>query len=147
MKKIPLLIAALLFAGTAFSQNAQAGKTIQHKAAAPAGPTVSADKAKMLCKAWVLDSVEQFGVSHPANAKEKTDGITFTADGTFFLTDEGTASTGTWKGNAAPYINTSFGTPEVKKMYKLISLSDSRLQLEYQTPDLIRITYTYSPKK
>jgi len=140
MKKISILVAGLLFVAPAFSQNA-AHKTTQ------TGPSVSADKAKMLCKAWMLDSVEQFSVVHAANTTEKADGITFMADGTFFVTWEGVASTGTWSGNAAPYINTSTGTPAVKKMYKLLSLADGRLVLEYQTEDLIRSQYIYKPKK
>jgi len=146
MKKLQILALGLVFAAPAFSQTTQAaGSTQQHKV--KTGPGVSADKAKMLCKAWMLDSVEQFGVVHVTNAKEKTDGVTFMADGTFFITSEGAASTGTWSGNAAPYINTSTGTPEVKKMYKLISLSDGSMGLQYQTVDLINIQYIYSPKK
>jgi hypothetical protein len=147
MKKISILIAGLLFAASAFSQNAQAGKTPAHKTTTQAGPTVAADKSKMLCKAWGLDSVEQFSVVHVANATEKADGVTLMADGTFFITWEGVAGTGTWSGNAAPYINTSVGTPAAKKMYKVISLSDGRLVLEYQTEDLIRSQYIYKPKK
>lgn len=141
MKKMTLLALTVLLTSAAF---AQAGKT-QHKTT-QTGPTISAEKSKMLCKAWKLDSVEQFGVAQKASAKQANDGVTFTADGNFFYTTDGAATTGTWKGNAAPYINTVAGTPEVKKMFKLISLSDSKLKLEYQTEDLIRITYTYSPK-
>ena len=143
MKKIIVSALCLLFTAQAFSQT---GKSAQHKTA-QTGPVLSAQKSAMLCKAWKLDSVEQFAVTLKANAKEANDGITFMADGTFFITSEGAATNGTWKGNGAPYINTTTGTPEVKKMYKLISLSDSRLVIEYQTEDLIRIQYTYSPKK
>jgi len=145
MKKI-MLFAGMLLALQAFSQTGQgSAKITPHKTIA--ANTMPADKSKMLCKAWVLDSVEQFGVAHTPNAKEKNDGVTFMADGTFFTTSEGVAGTGTWKGNGNPYINTSVGTPEVKKMFKIMVLSDSKLVLEYQTEDLIRIHYTYIPKQ
>jgi len=142
MKKIIVPALCLLFAAQAFSQTA---KTTAHKTT-QTGATMSAAKSAMLCKAWKLDSVEQFGVGQKANAKEANDGITFMADGTFFITIEGTASNGTWKGNGAPFINIG-GISTITKPYKLISLSDSKLKLEYQTEDLIRIEYTYSPKK
>lgn len=143
MNKMVFAFSGLFLMVQAFAQNAQ--PKAFHKTA-QSGPTISAEKSKMLCKAWKLDSVEQFGVVQKASAKQANDGVTFTADGNFFYTSEGAAVTGTWKGNAAPYINTVAGTPEVKKMFKLISLSDNKLKLEYQTEDLIRITYTYSPK-
>lgn len=143
MKKVLVLTVAGLLSAPLFAQNGTA-KVTPHKTQS-AG--LSAEKSKMLCKAWVLDSVEQFGVGHPANAKEKTDGVTFTADGNYFVTSEGVAATGTWKANGSAYIYTTSGTPENKMMYKMLSLADNRLVLEYQTPDLIRIKYTYSPKK
>ncbi|HXB11605.1 MAG TPA: hypothetical protein VNZ45_06445 [Bacteroidia bacterium] len=121
----------------------QTTKTTPHKTQTA---SLSPEKSKMLCKAWKLDSVEQFGVQHPANAKEKGDGITFVVDGSFFVTSEGVAATGTWKCNGSVYIYTSSGTPENKMMYKIMGLADNRLALEYQTPDLIRIHYVYSPK-
>jgi hypothetical protein len=150
MKTILTFATCLLVATQVFSQTAKTVSkttTTTHKASVGGGSTISAEKSALLCKAWKLDSVEQFGVAQAASAKEKTDIITFMADGTFFITSEGVAGTGTWKGNAVPYINTSVGTPEIKKMYKVLSLADSRLVIEYQTEDLIRIKYTYSPKK
>ncbi len=142
MKTILLLAAGCLLAA---HSEAQTGKpTTAHKSQVA---TLSPDKSKMLCKAWKLDSVEQFGVQHPANAKEKSDGITFVADGSFFVTSEGVAATGTWKCNGSAYIYTSSGTPENKMMYKIMGLADNRLALEYQTPDLIRIHYVYTPKQ
>jgi hypothetical protein len=143
MKKMIIPALCLFIATQASSQTAQSGKAAPHKAQSGLG--LSAEKSKMLCKAWKLDSVEQFGVGQKANAKEANDGITFMADGTFFITTEGAPSNGTWKGNGAPYIYIA-GIPAITKPYKLISLSDGKLKLEYQTEDLIRILYTYSPK-
>lgn len=145
MKKTLALVPCLLFVVPVFSQS-KTHHTTAHKSYHQSA-SISAEKSKMLCKAWVLDSVEQFGVVQKASAKEKSDAVTFMSDGTFFITSEGVATTGKWTGNATPYVNTVTGTPEDKKMYKLITLSDDKLVLEYQTPDLIRIHYTYSPKK
>lgn len=145
MKKTLILAPCLLFVAPVFSQS-KAHHTTAHKTYHQSA-TISPEKSKMLCKPWVLDSVEQFGVAQKASPKEKSDAVTFVADGTFFITSEGVASTGKWTGTANPYIYTTTGTPEEKKMYKLISLSNNKLVLEYQTPDLIRIHYTYSPKQ
>lgn len=143
MKIILVFATGLLMAAPSFAQKTQ-GKAAPHKAAAT--PGLSPEKSKMLCKAWKLDSTEQFGVGHKPNAKEANDGVTFMADGTYFITSEGTAANGTWKSNGT-YIYTSTGTPETKMMYKLMSLSDDKLEIEYQTPDLIRVHYFYVPKK
>jgi hypothetical protein len=143
MKKVVVLSFSLLFALPIIAQNAQGSKAV-HKTST--GATVSPEKSKMLCKAWKLDSVEEFGVVHAANAKQKADGVTYMADGTFFITMDGEAATGKWTGNGNPYVYASTGTPEVKKMYKIISLSDNKFVMEYQTEDLIRIHYIYSPK-
>jgi hypothetical protein len=142
MKTMLIIVAACLFA--AHSEAQQTGKTAAHKTQTA---SLSPEKSKMLCKAWRLDSVEQFGVTHAANAKEKADAITFVADGSYFITSEGVAATGTWKCNGSAYIYTSSGTPENKMMYKIMGLADDRLALEYQTPDLIRIHYVYKPKQ
>jgi len=144
MKKIFILTIGSFFALQINAQTTQSNaKLTPHKSIAA---VMSADRSKMLCKPWKLDSTEEFGVIHAPNAKEKTDGVTFMADGTYFITSEGTAATGTWNGTGNPYINTSTGTPAVKMMYKIISLVDNKLVLEYQTVDLIRIQYVYSPK-
>ena len=142
MKTTLFLVSCLLFAPQAFSQSHARKKVYRHQSSDP-----SAETGKMLCKAWVLDSVEQFSVTQKASPKEINDELTLMADGTFFITSEGVASTGKWTGNAHPFIYAATGTPAVKKMYKIISLSDNRLVLEYQSPDLVRTHYIYSPKK
>jgi len=143
MKTMLLIAAGCLLAS--YSEAQQTGKTATHKT--QSASTLSPEKSKMLCKAWKLDSVEQFGVAHPVTAKQKGDAITFVADGSYSVTSEGVAATGTWKCNGSAYIYTSSGTPENKMMYKIMSLADNRMVLEYQTPDLIRIHYTYTPKQ
>jgi len=70
------------------------------------------------------------------------------ADGSAFLTQEGTAYTGKWT-YAGGRINVSSESPAYKASFKIISLSDARLVLEYQypAPDLSKVKYTYAPKK
>lgn len=136
-KTILLLIAGCFLAMPAFSQNTQ-------KAAAK--PALSPDKSKMLCKAWQLDTVSEFGVDNKATAKEANDGITLVADGSLFITQEGVAATGKWS-YMAGRINTVTTNPDKKMSLKIISLTDGRLVLEYQAEDLTRTQYTYYPKK
>jgi hypothetical protein len=136
----------VLLLGTAILSFSQTNSTKKAPAAQSAGASLSDDKLKMLTKAWAIDTVEQFGVAAKANAKEKNDLITLLADGTLFFTQEGTAATGTWK-YAGGRLNIETKSPDNKISFKMISLADTRLVLEYQTPDLIKIKYTYKPKK
>jgi hypothetical protein len=148
MKTTLTLAACLLITVSAFSQASKSGAKATPKKATSqgGGATISPEKSAMLCKAWKLDSVSQFGVTQAASPKEKGDVVTINNDGNYSMIMEGVASMGTWKGNAAPYIYTSAGTPEIKKMYKVLALTNNRLVLEYQTEDLIRVDYTYSLK-
>jgi hypothetical protein len=127
---------------SAFSQKAT------KKVPSSGGTSLSADQSKMLCKAWKLDTLSEYGVDNKANAKEASDGITFVADGSLFLTMEGNAGTGTWT-YAPGRINAVLKSPDKTLNFKVISLTDGRLVLEYQipAPDLSKIKYSYSPKK
>ena len=102
----------------------------------------------MLCKAWQLDTISMYGVDNKLTSKEANDGITFVADGSLFITQEGVASTGTWT-YAGGRINTVTTNPDNKMSLRIMSLADGRMVLEYQipAPDLSRVQYTYSPKK
>jgi hypothetical protein len=144
LKKAALLGFCCLVTIPAFSQNT--AKVATKKVPPSGGTSLSADQSKMLCKAWKLDTLSQFGVEKKASAKEANDGITFVADGNLFFTQEGAAATGTWS-YAGGRINTVTKNPDNKISFKIISLADNRVVLEYQTPDLVRIRYTYSPKK
>ena len=150
IKRVGLFIISFALVTSSFSQTHTA-----KKAATPQTPggSLATDKQKMLIKAWVIDTVGNFGVFSVASAKEKNDGITFIADGSLFLTQEGAAITGTWK-YAGGRIMVDTKNPDDAKGYygnkinfKMLSLADSRLVLEFQTPDLIRIQYIYKPKK
>jgi hypothetical protein len=147
IKRATLIAVAVCFAIPAFSQ---ASKTSTNKKvpSASGGTSLSADQSKMLCKAWKMDTVSTFGVDKKANAKEANDGITPMADGTLFLTQEGSAYTGTWT-YAAGRLNVTIKNPDSKLSFKIISLADSRLVLEYQypAPDLSKVKYYYEPKK
>lgn len=145
MKRTFALSVCLFLALGSFAQQKPVAKTTHAK------PAMAPEKLKMLCKAWKLDSVETFGVAKPANAIEKNDVVTFMPDSTLFLTMEGVASTGKWmRGWSDKIINTvitATGTNiEAKKMFTIMKLTDTYLELEYQNQDLIRTHYFYVPK-
>jgi len=140
--------AALIAIGTfiAIPAFAQSTKTETKKVPSSGGTSLSADQSKMLCKAWKLDTVSVYGVDSKPKAKEANDGITPVADGSVFLTQEGVATTGKWT-YAGGRINVV--SPSNKVSFKVISLTENRMVLEYQypAPDLSKVKYTYSPKK
>lgn len=142
LKILPVILIACLFALPAFAQNAA------HAKKAPASSGLAPERSKMLCKPWQLDTTSEYGVDTKAAGKEANDGITFVADGSFFITQEGVASTGTWTYSGGR-INTVTTNPDNKLSFRIMSLADNRMVLEYQipAPDLSRIQYTYSPKK
>jgi len=141
MKKTLVIVACALLT---ISMSAQQKKTTVHK-----GPTFSPEKIKMLCQPWKLDTSETFGVIKPASGKEQNDGITMMADSTLFLTVEGKASTGKWMpGTWGPqYINTNIINVSKPFMFKILKLSDSYMELEYQDEELTKTDYYYSVKK
>lgn len=137
-----LFITLCFFAMPVFAQNTT------HTKKASAGSSLSDEKSKMLCKAWKLDSLSEYGVDNAASGKQVNDGITFVADGSFFLTLDGVASTGTWT-YASGRINTVTKNPDNTYSFKLVGVSDNCLMLDFQypAPDLSRARFTYSPKK
>jgi hypothetical protein len=127
---------------------AQSTTTPVKKTTSAKQTALTPEKSKMFCKAWKLDTISEFGVDNKAKGKEANDGITLVADGSLFLTQEGVTSTGTWT-YAGGRINTVTTSPDNKLSFKVMSISDARMVLEYQNPapDLSRIQYTYSLKK
>jgi hypothetical protein len=144
MKKNLILSLCLIVSIGAFAQQ----KKTTTKTVAHSKPTMSPERLKMLCKPWKLDTVENFGVPKAATAKQQNDGVTFMVDSTLFLTMDGVAKTGKWSVGWSPkIINTVTGDTKDKMMFTIMSLSDNYMELEYQTPDLIRTHYYYSAKK
>ncbi len=144
-KQAALIAICTFIAIPAFSQTA---KATAKKVPPSGGTSLSADQSIMLCKAWKLDTVSAFGVDSKPKAKEANDGITPVADGSIFLTQEGVAYTGKWT-YAAGRINVAAENPSNKISFKVISLADARMVLEYQypAPDYSKVRYTYAPKK
>ncbi len=140
IKLLTLIAVYCLFVIPVFAQNTT------HAKKTSSGPALSPERSKMLCKPWQLDTISEFDVANKVTGKEANDGVTFTADGNFFITQEGAASTGTWTYSTGR-INTVTTNPDNKMSLKIISLADDRLVLEYQDPDLNRTQYTYHPKK
>lgn len=142
-KQILVILIACFFAMPLFAQNSTHPKKATHS-----GTPLSADQSKILCKAWKLDSISEFGVDNKASGKEANDGITFGSDGSFFITLDGVASTGTWT-YASGHISAVAKNPDNTFSFKLVTLADDRLALDYQypAPDLTRASFSYSPKK
>lgn len=143
MKKLFLITA--LYAAAALPGMAQPSWRVSK------GIPLSPPNVKMICRAWKLDSVEMFDVTHTTNAKEKGDCISFNTDGAFSITMEGAFGSGTWKAGGV-YINTvskqgGASAADTKMMFKAISVAADKLILDYQTPDLITVRYTYTPKE
>ncbi len=142
MKKLMLIAAICILA--AMPSAAQPSWRVSH------GINLTPEKTKIICKSWKLDSTEMFDVPHASNGKESGDGVTFNTDGSFSITKEGVAANGTWKA-AGVYINTTSKTAgaasDTKMMFKAISIAADKLVLDYQTPDLITVRYTYLPKQ
>ncbi len=138
-----LLICCSLCSIPVFAQN----KTMTKKVPSSGGTSLSVDQSKMLCKAWQIDSISQFDLVTKPLAKQVNDAVTFSADGSVSIIQDGVSSTGTWT-YASGGINIATKTGN-KLSFKLSTLSDNRLILEYQypAPDLSRIKYMYSPKK
>lgn len=141
-KLIALIAISSLVTVPVFSQN----KSTAKKASPSGGASLSDEMSKKLCKPWVLDTVSEFGVDSKPKGKQIGDGITFVADGSFFMTENGEAFTGKWA-YAGGRLNATTTNPDRKISFKIISLADTRMVLEYQTPDLRKIRYTYWPKK
>jgi len=143
LKQIAVISACCFIAMPVFAQTAASTTK-----APSAKSSISPEKSKMLCKAWKLDTYSAYGVDNKAGGKQANDAITFVADGTFFITQDGVSSTGTWT-YVAGHINAVTTNPDAKLSFKLVDLTDVRLVLDYQypAPDLSRVEYTYSPKK
>lgn len=144
LKQLIFVTIGCFFAIPVFAQSTSHARKASHSGVS----SLSAERSKILCKAWRLDSTSEFGVVNKATAKEANDGITFITDGSLFITQEGVASTGTWTYSGGR-INTATKNPDNKLSFRLLALQDNRLVLEYQypAPDLSRIQYIYSPKK
>jgi hypothetical protein len=141
MKTLSALVICTLFTAQVIAQ--QKGTTKTHQVKSPLSP----EKTKMLCKPWKLDTVENFGVAAGATAKEQNDGMTFLADSTFFITEEGVPGSGKWKPLWGTTISATYGgTTTITKQFKIMSITDSKLVVSYQNPDLITTIYIYSAK-
>ena len=149
MKKI-FIIALAAFASAAYAQQKPAAKPAQKQAqpAVAATPAVQSDKEKLLIKAWKVVSIEQFGVASKPTDKQKSDGVTFMADGLAFLTIDGVAKTGKWtldKGKT--YVTIQVDDSTEKFRFKIMNLTADQFFYEYQDPELVRIKYTCEPLK
>lgn len=143
IKRVAFISICFFIVSPAFAQSITTKKAPAAKSAG-----LSPEKSQMLCKAWKLDSISEYGVDNKASGKQVNDGVTFTADGNFFITLDGVASSGTWTYSGGR-INTVTKSPDNTYSFKILGLSGTCLILDFQypAPDLSRAKFTYSPKK
>jgi hypothetical protein len=111
-------------------------------------PANSDEKDALLIKAWKLTSIEVFGTINKPNEKQKSDGVTFMADGLAFLTMEGVVKTGKWSfPKPKTYVTIEIDDTKEKFRFKVITLTKDQLLYEYQDAELIRTKYTCEPLK
>jgi hypothetical protein len=146
LKQAALIVICWLVSSTAVF--AQDNKTTNHKVPPQGGTSLSAQKGQMLCKAWKLDSISEFGVDKKPRGKQTNDSIRFAADGSLSITHDGAAASGTWSYSAG-HITIVTQNPDNKLNFKLVTLTEGKLVVDYQypAPDLTRQRYTYIPKK
>jgi hypothetical protein len=141
LKQVTFIAIACSFAISGFAQ------TTTHTKKAHTSPVMSPDQSRMLCKPWQLDSLLIYGVENKPTGKQANDGITFVADSSFFITQDGVAAIGKWMYSPG-HINTVTTNPDKKSSFKIVTLTDGKLVLDYQypAPDLSRVRYIYVPK-
>jgi len=100
-----------------------------------------------MCKEWVFKGTEEFGVIKKPKKGKEGNALSFMCneDKTIFVTENNEAKSGTWSISRG-YIYIQLKDSEEKKRYKFISVSESELVIEFQTPDLVRTKYIYTPK-
>ena len=106
----------------------------------------TADVNKSLQKNWTLISTEEFGsVAEPRDSLIG-DFIHLKADGTFSMKHYGETSSGKYNYNTSNKILTCTGTTS-KTSFKLMSITNDVLTLEFQHPSLIRTKLQYQIAK
>jgi hypothetical protein len=143
LKQLAFIAIASFFTISGFAQT-----TTHTRKTHMANPAMPPDQSKMLCKPWQLDSLLIYGVESKPSGKGANDGITFVADSSFFITQDGIAAMGKWMYAAGGHVNTTTTTPDKKSSFKIVTLTDGKLVLDYQypAPDLSRVRYIYIPK-
>ncbi|MBI2966821.1 MAG: hypothetical protein HYY40_03275 [Bacteroidetes bacterium] len=107
-----------------------------------------AEKEKLLCRTWKFTLSEEFGLENEPAAEQKNDSILFKSDKKVIMINSGVLTTGFWsldKGGNFLYV-----TPDnsaTKIMFGLKSITEDKLVLEFQTPDLVRTRYHYEVKR
>lgn len=104
------------------------------------------EKAKMLCKTWIFSEMEEFSKKYSPTDAQKEDQMVLMEDGAMFLTKNGENKKGSWTlSKDDKWI--MFTTEEEETLkFEIKSLTQKNLTYEYQDPDLIRATYTYTAK-
>lgn len=124
-KSALIFIMGIFLLGTHYNTSAQETKT-------------------QLVKKWNYKGIEEFGVVRPPDTLSQNDFLEMKADGNFIMKKEGKQLSGTWLLNDKSAVLSLVDTRSKKKFnFTIKNLNDRNLELEYQTPDLVRTNYHY----
>jgi hypothetical protein len=128
MRKTITFFTILLFTGSVLSA--------QTKTASKMGTRLrlSSQDSMMCNKEWHPITVEEWGVVSPVGDKNKNDVLKLTYDGKFDLILFGNSKSGTWT-KAGQYIYFTDQTTKEKFNYKVISVEEKKLKVDYRDPD------------
>lgn len=106
----------------------------------------TASTGEKLKQNWKLVATEEFGSKWDVEGKKKGDFVNLKGDGNFEMKLDGKSKSGTWSFNkTGKTIN--FVEGDKKFFFKLKTVSDTALAVEYQYPDLVRTILHYDVAK
>jgi hypothetical protein len=108
----------------------------------PAVKTTAVPLKKIICKNWKVKSYESFGVERDPDSLQIINGkLVFGADSSVKITNIEKTINGKWFSDSKNTFLTMVYDTKEKKVFKIISYSDTLFVIQYQTPDLIRTNY------
>ena len=133
----------------AFAQTAVKPKaTVTAKpktSAAPAKPKLTDADIMMCDKEWHVVSIVEWAVEQKPGDKNKNDMLKLTQDGNFNLVLFGVAKSGTWT-KSGQYIYFTDASTKEKFNYKVISVEEKKLKVDYRDPDETHTLFVMEPK-
>jgi|GEM_PF-1598389 hypothetical protein len=138
MKKLlPFLLILITFTSSG-QTNGQTAKVV-------AKPKLSASDIMMCDKEWHAVSIIEWAVEQKPGEKNVNDMLKLSQDGTYNLILFGTAKSGTWT-KVGQYIYFVDTTTKEKFNYKVVSVEEKKLKIDYRDPDETHTIFMMEPK-
>jgi len=117
------------------------------KSVAIAGPPRLSAADMLMCNVdWHVISVEEWAiVTKPPGEKNKNDMLHLNANGTYTAILFGNSKSGSWT-KSGQYINCVDEATKEKFSYKVISVEEKKLKLDYRDPDETHSIFEMEPK-